>query len=87
LKPGGTLVIIGLHRAETLTDYGLAAVSFPLSWMFRLLRGYAEVGAPLADPKETLREIRRECDLLLPGTSLQRRLLFRYSLVWRKLPD
>jgi len=84
LKPGGVLAIVGLYRAETLTDYVLAAIAFPVSWMFRLFRGYADVGAPVQEPKETLREIRKECDLLLPGASLRRRLLFRYSLTWRK---
>ena len=84
LKPGGVLAVVGLYRAETLTDYALAAVAFPVSWMFRLLRGYADVGAPLQEPRETLREIRRECDLLLPGASMRRRLFFRYSLSWRK---
>ena len=84
LKPGGVLAIVGLYRGETLSDFAFAAVAFPVSWMFRLLRGYADVGAPLQEPKETLREIRRACDLLLPGASLRRQLFFRYSLSWRK---
>ena len=84
LKPGGVLAVVGLYRADTLSDYALAAIAFPVSLMFRLLRGYADVGAPLQEPRETLREIRRECDMLLPGASLRRRIFFRYSLSWRK---
>ena len=84
LKPGGVLAVVGLYRAETLTDYALAAVALPVSWMFRLFRGYADVGAPVQEPRESLREIRSECDVLLPGASLRRRLFFRYSLSWRK---
>jgi SAM-dependent methyltransferase len=86
LKPGGVLAIVGLYRGETLTDSAVAAVAFPVSWIFRLVRGYADVGAPVQEPRETLAEIRRECDLLLPGATLRRRLLFRYSLIWRKAP-
>lgn len=84
LIPGGVLAMVGLYRAETLSDYALAAAAFPVSWMLRSLRGHADVGAPVQDPKETLREIRSACDIFLPGASLRRRLLFRYSLIWRK---
>ena len=86
LKPGGVLAIVGLYRGETLTALTVAAAAFPVSWIFLLVRGYADVGAPVQEPRETLAEIRRECDLLLPGATLRRRLLFRYSLIWRKAP-
>jgi SAM-dependent methyltransferase len=84
LIPGGVLAIIGLYRGETFSDRVLAAAAFPVSWMFRSFRGYADVGAPVQDPTETLREIRSACDRFLPGASLRRHLLFRYSLIWRK---
>jgi SAM-dependent methyltransferase len=84
LKPGGVLAIIGLYRAGTLRDRALAPIAFSASWMFRLVRGYTAVGAPVQDPSETLQEIQCACDLLLPGASLRKRLLFRYSLAWRK---
>jgi SAM-dependent methyltransferase len=84
LRPGGVLAIIGLYRGGTLLDRALAAVAFPVSWGFRAIRGYHDVGAPVENPKETLLEIRSACDTLLPGASLRRRLLFRYSLIWRK---
>lgn len=86
LMPGGVLTVIGLYRGESLSDRAFAAAAFPTSWMFRLFRGYADVGAPVQDPRETLREIRNACDIFLPGASLRRRLLFRYSLTWRKPP-
>lgn len=50
LSPGGVLAIIGLYRGETFSDRALAAAAFPASWMFRLFRGYADVGAPVRDP-------------------------------------
>src|SRR5215472_17089613 len=84
LRPGGVLAIIGLYRGATLSDRAFAAAAFPVSWGLRAFRGYADVGAPVENPKETLLEIRSACDMLLPGASLRRRLLFRYSLIWRK---
>ena len=84
LKPGGVLAVVGLCRAETINDYARAAIAFPASWIFRLFRGYADVGAPVEDARETLSEIRSACHDLLPGACLRRRLFFRYSLSWRK---
>jgi hypothetical protein len=84
LRSGGVLAIIGLYRAQTLSDYALAASAFPLSWILRWLRGHTDVEAPVQNPRETLWEIRSACDSLLPGAVLRRHLLFRYSLFWRK---
>lgn len=84
LRPGGVLAVVGLYRGETLGDMAFAATAFPMSWMLRCLRGHADVGAPVQNPRETLRAIRAACDELLPGTTIRRHLLFRYSLVWRK---
>ena len=84
LRPGGVLAVIGLYRGETLSDLAAAAVAFPVSWMLRCLRGYADVGAPVQNPAETLREVRVACDDLLPSAAIRRHLLFRYSLVWHK---
>ena len=84
LRSGGVLAVVGLYRAHALEDYALAAAALPMSWMFRCLHRHADVGAPLQDPRETLREIRSACDALLPGAVFKRHLLFRYSLVWRK---
>ena len=84
LRPGGVLAVIGLYRGETRGDLMFAAAAFPVSWGLRFFRGYAGVGSPVQDPKETLLDIRRARDTLLPGASLKRRLLFRYFLSWRK---
>jgi len=85
MPSGGVLAVVGLYRSQTSKDYAAAAVAFPASWMLRGFRGFADVGAPLQDPKETLREIRTAFDDLLPGAVVKRRLLFRYSVIWRKL--
>lgn len=84
LRTGGVLAVIGLYRGETLRDLAFSAAAFPASWTLRLFRGYADVGAPVQNPQETLSEIRCACQALLPGASLRRQLLFRYFLTWRK---
>jgi SAM-dependent methyltransferase len=84
LKSGGVLAVIGLYRAHTIQDFAFAAAGKPASWILRRFRSCADVEAPLREPKETLGEIRRSCGALLPGNKLQRLLLFRYSVVWRK---
>jgi len=84
LKPGGVLVIIGLYRARTLTDYALAVAALPPSRILRLIHGAAPVGAPLAYPNETLREIRTACEAELAGAAVRRLLFYRYSLIWNK---
>jgi len=72
LRSGGVLAIIGLYRAQTLSDYALAASAFPTSWILRLLRGHTDVGAPVQNPRETPREIRSACAALMPGAGLRR---------------
>jgi hypothetical protein len=84
LRPGGVLVIVGLYKIATVVDYAFSATALPISWAIRFSRGEEEVGAPLQDPKETLRTIREECNAVLPGAILRRRLFFRYTVVWRK---
>lgn len=83
LRPGGVLAIVGLYRARTPMDYATASVAFPASWAMRLVRGHAEVSAPVAEPKDTLEDIRVAFNDLA-GAKVQRRLFFRYTLVWRK---
>ena len=84
LRTDGVLAVVGLYRVQTIEDYAWAAAAFPTSWMLRSVRRHTDVAAPVRDPKETLHEIRGACDSLLPGSLLRRRLLFRYSITWRK---
>ena len=84
LKPGGILGVVGLYRPRMFRDFALAAIALPTSWIMHHRNDYAEVEAPLQQPDETLRDIRNACDATLPGCTIRRHLLFRYSLLWRK---
>ena len=84
LKPGGVLVIVGLYRMQTLADYIIAAVAIPASKVISWFSNKINMNAPIALPKETVKEIRKTAILSLPGVNIKRRLLFRYTLIWRK---
>lgn len=85
VRPGGTLVIIGLARDRTPLDYvvGTAGV---LPTRYLALRNHKSdpPGVPIADPEMGWSEVRREVRRLLPGATYRRRLLWRYSITWRR---
>ena len=85
LRPGGVIGVLGLDRAPSLVDAGLRSlIAYPVSYAHRLTRRVASVGAPLVDPSMTLLDIRREAAAIIPGATIQRHLLWRYSLIWIK---
>ena len=89
LAPGGSLVIVGLSRAETRVDYLLGVTSVPLNaamgWLKnkgRRSRRPVSMTAPTRPADMTFQELAREARELLPGVRLRRRLFWRYTLVW-----
>ncbi len=88
LAPGGVLMIVGLYRPDGIGDAFFAALGFAASWTMKRVLGFREVAAPeqvpMQAPRQTLREIRETARRVLPPSTLQRRLLFRYSLIWCK---
>lgn len=89
LRPSGTLVILGLYQERTLLDHIYSWVSVPVNYVY-LLRHRASasahtITAPTCRAQLTLRQIKDVANDVIPGYSLKRHLLWRYSLVWRKL--
>jgi SAM-dependent methyltransferase len=84
LAPRGVLAVIGLARRATVEDNAMALAAYPVNQVLRRVLGEVEVGAPVRDPPDTLPEIRAASAAVLPGARLRLRLLFRYSLIWRK---
>lgn len=82
--PGGTLVVVGLTRLTTCpADVLCEAVRLPaITTMYR--REQWDHGAPVSEPEETHRDVLSAARSLTPGATVRRRLLWRYSLVWRK---
>ena len=96
LKPGGTLLLLDLYRARTAADRVVNALAFPASRAIRLARTGSLVGRQAPELREaweehgktdvypTLAEVRRACETELGGAAVRRRLLWRYTVVWRK---
>ncbi|WP_338742858.1 class I SAM-dependent methyltransferase [Actinomadura luteofluorescens] len=86
LRPGGTLVVIGLANNKGPRDRAYSAAGLPAHYLHRLRnrRRAGSPDAPVMDPDMTWGEVRDEAQRLLPGAVFRRHLLWRYSLVWRK---
>ncbi|MGZ3103460.1 class I SAM-dependent methyltransferase [Streptomyces sp. H72] len=91
LAPGGTLVIVGLWRAQTPGDHVLGAAAVPLNAAMGLIKNKGRTACPPASMTAPVRpatmgfaEIVREARCTLPGARLRRRLFWRYTLVWHQ---
>jgi SAM-dependent methyltransferase len=84
LKPGGRLAIIGLARDGSPADRLPDLVAAPANRVLRAVHGESYPAAPIADPTMTWAEVRTAARTLLPGATYRRRLLWRYSLTWRR---
>jgi len=96
VAPGGTLIPHDLWRVDSVADRAVDAVRLPYK-AFRLL----QLGAPLVYSSEeraawreharddvhlTKREVRALSDRFFPGAVLHEHFLWRYTLVWQKVP-
>ncbi|GAA4699673.1 Methyltransferase domain-containing protein [Promicromonospora umidemergens] len=93
LEPGGRLLVVGLARAETLTDLAWDLPSSLLNPLVGMVRHPRPVTAPvddggpplpMRDPAETFADISRAVRRVPPGARLRRRLFFRYTLEWTR---
>jgi SAM-dependent methyltransferase len=82
LRPGGVLGVIGLYRSQGVMDFAWSLAAFPVSLGLRLIHPQVHEGVPLRDPDLTLREIRALAGAHLPGAVIERRLLWRYTLLF-----
>lgn len=97
LKPGGTLLVLDIYRAQSFADYSMGAAGFAAGGAISLAKesarpprqtsalqlAWAEHGR--SDVYPTPAEVRAACaDAGLREARVRRRLLWRYSVVWRK---
>ncbi|EHM26129.1 MULTISPECIES: class I SAM-dependent methyltransferase [Streptomyces] len=91
LAPGGTLIVVGLYRPRSRSDYLIDAVAIPsniaMAWIKnkgrRAPRPVA-MTAPTRPATTPFPDIVRDARLVLPGARLRRRLFWRYTLVWNR---
>ncbi|GAA2425331.1 class I SAM-dependent methyltransferase [Streptomyces glaucus] len=91
LAPGGTLVVVGLWRAQTPGDHLLGAAATLLNAAMGWIKNKgrtaslsASMTAPVRPATMSFPEIVREARRTLPGARLRRRLFWRYTLVWHQ---
>ncbi|MFF5471272.1 class I SAM-dependent methyltransferase [Streptomyces achromogenes] len=85
LRPGGTLVVVGLAREETLAEWAATIAAAPVVRITKALRRAREPkGMPVAVPRMGYGQVRATARRLLPGVRYRRHVLRRYSLTWRK---
>jgi SAM-dependent methyltransferase len=91
LRRGGMLAILGLARngapgswGPTPKDYLWIPPGLLFNWFQRIRFGSWDPGAPIVEPQMTYAEIAKQASALLPGAEVTRRVLFRYTLFWRK---
>ncbi|MGP3947162.1 class I SAM-dependent methyltransferase [Streptomyces sp. 7N604] len=88
LAPGGTLVLLGLYRPVTLSDWGLSLAAVPVNAVCRAAHAIARTPPqgtmPVREAGESLAEIRRAAATALPGARIRRLLFWRYVLVYRE---
>jgi SAM-dependent methyltransferase len=94
LAPGGTLLLLDVYRPRSPADLAMSLLAVPAARLLRLRhtgrlgdppelrRAWAEHGR--TDRYLSLAEVRAACDGVLPGASVRRHLLWRYSIVWRR---
>ena len=84
LRPGGVLAAIGLARSSPI-DWPLDGAAIVPNRLRRLRAPYWQHPSPvLWPPPESYASMRRIAAHVLPGARFQRRLYWRYTLVWVK---
>jgi len=95
LKVNGVLLILDLFQAEGLVDAVASALAVPVSIGLKLMRhgrmmaprhvreAWAEHGRH--DSYLTLAQVNKVCGDMLPGAAVRKHLLWRYSIIWKKV--
>ena len=77
--------MVGAAARRAPLDVFVAVLSvLPIRFMGLVHRESRDVGVVVAEPSESLGEVRRTAAELLPGSRVRRRLYYRYSLNWTK---
>ena len=95
VAPGGRLLVVGLARPDSLADVAFDVVSAAANPVMGMIKHPQPVRppertpdtqpvVPVMDPATTFAEIAKAARAHLPGSTVRRRLFFRYTLLWEK---
>jgi 2-polyprenyl-3-methyl-5-hydroxy-6-metoxy-1,4-benzoquinol methylase len=83
LTPSGEIAVVGLSANESAWDWVWSAVCVPVVKVAGRLHGETpDIGVVVAEPRESLRTIRRMTAEVLPGAVIRRKVYYRYLLRW-----
>jgi 2-polyprenyl-3-methyl-5-hydroxy-6-metoxy-1,4-benzoquinol methylase len=83
LTPSGEIAVVGLWANESVRDWLWSACCVPAVVVGdRLHRDTPDIGVTIAEPRKSLRAIRRTTAEVLPGAVIRRKLYYRYLLRW-----
>jgi SAM-dependent methyltransferase len=83
LAPGGEIAVVGLSANDSAWDWVWSLSCLPAVVVGdRLHRATPDIGVTIAEPRESLGEIRRVAAGVLPGAVIRRGLYYRYLLRW-----
>ncbi len=85
LTPGGRLLIVGLAANKSIMDLIFSTLLLlPIRIADRIHGGMQGPAVRIADPKESLAEIRETAREVVLGAVIRRRFYYRYTLTWDK---
>jgi 2-polyprenyl-3-methyl-5-hydroxy-6-metoxy-1,4-benzoquinol methylase len=85
LRPGGTLVVIGLARSQLPKDVPWEVAGAVATRAHKLTkRGWDTPAPKIWPPPHTYDQIKGLAETVLPGATFRRRALWRYVLTWTK---
>jgi hypothetical protein len=85
LTPTGEIVAVGCCANKTVRDWVWSAMCVPAARIESLLHSETRnIGVVVKDPQESLDDIHRTVDHVLPGASVRRALYYRYLLRWSR---
>lgn len=86
VAPGGRLLVVGLSRPAGPADWLVLGLTVPAVRLLDRVHGLdADDGRMvLADPRESLADIRRAAATLTPGARIRYGLYYRYLLSWTR---
>jgi len=95
VAPGGRLLVVGLARPDSLADLAFDVVSAAANPVIGMIKHPRAVRpperavetqpvVPMMDPTTTFAEVTNAARTHLPGSTVRRRLFFRYTLLWEK---
>ena len=95
VAPGGRLLVVGIARPDSLADLAFDVVSAAANPVIGMIKHPqpvrppdrapdAQPVVPMMDSTTTFAEIAKAARAHLWGSTVRRRLFFRYTLLWEK---